>query len=175
MFAVVSHNCVQMWLNVLRGAGLICVNVIRQKLKSDQIKKKKAACTEGLRMVGMENRCVRPAAARVPASPAAWSLEPGAAFREEHKSTQIPQKDLFWQGSGLPPTAASSSLLPSSIHLWGAAYSPRPTPHNKIWTSILRRGADVHARERLLGRDRHIQPRAHSLEPERLLWGCTPN
>lgn len=45
------------------------------------------------------------------------SLEPGAVFREERKSTQIPQKELFWQGLGLPPTAASSSLLPSSIHL----------------------------------------------------------
>lgn len=49
-------------------------------------------------------------------------------FCEERKSTQIPQKELFWQGSGLPPTAASSSLLPSSIHLWGAAYSPSPAP-----------------------------------------------
>lgn len=65
----------------------------------------------------------------MPASLTALSFEQGAAFREAHKSTQIPQKELFWQGSGLPPTAASSSLLPSSIHLWGAAYSPSPTQH----------------------------------------------
>lgn len=98
-----------------------------------------------------------PLGARVPASLAALSFEPGAVFREERKSTQIPQKELFWQGSGLPPTAASSSLLPSSIHLWGAAYSPSPTPHNKTWTSILRRRADMHTctHKRLLCDCRH--------------------
>lgn len=83
----------------------------------------------------------------VPASLDALSFEPGAVFREERKSTQIPQKELFWQGSGLPPTAASSSLLPSSIHLWGAAYSPSPTPHTQQNLDLdpIRRRADVDA------------------------------
>lgn len=61
----------------------------------------------------------------------ALSFQPGALFREARKNTQIPQKELFWQARGLPPTAASSSLLPSSVPLWGAAYSPSPTPHAK--------------------------------------------
>lgn len=105
----------------------------------------------------------RPLGVWVPSSLAALSFEPGAVFREERKSTQIPQKELFWQGWGLPPTAASSSLLPSSIHLWGAAYSPSPTPHNKTWTSILRRRADTHTctHKWLLGHCRHTNTHVH--------------
>lgn len=70
-------------------------------------------------------------------------------FREEYKSTQIPQKELFWQGPGLPPTNASSSLLPSTIHLWGVAYSPSPTPtQNRNWTGVLRRRTDTQTQTR---------------------------
>lgn len=52
---------------------------------------------------------------RVPASLPALSLEPGAVYREERKSTQIPQKERFfgraWASHPRQPLQASSHPL----------------------------------------------------------------
>lgn len=118
------------WWKRLVGWGAIYISMVEivNKRAVSSLKRKINAGGAGMRW---------PPRAPLPASLVVWLSEPGAD-REESKVHKSHRRRFFWQGSGLPPTAASSSLLPSSIHLWGAAYSPSPTPHNKTWTSILR-------------------------------------